>query len=181
MGISAPACDSPRSFVFPNKHVHASAGQRHLRYAGRRLRQANSNSSALQQKTQTTADDATQRVGDGPSVLTAATAAAATAVPATDSAQRHIWVTIGGKRLDATAGGLEYEDGEEVGSKPATQCLCVRTFCQDRSSSSVCAGSGVSIWVHTISLQATHHWRHTEQLRRTNLCRQSAVHQQTGR
>jgi hypothetical protein len=35
-------------------------------------------------------------------------------VPATDSAQRHIWVTIGGKRLDATAGGLEYEDGEEA-------------------------------------------------------------------
>lgn len=183
-GKPAAAYHSPCTPVVSNKHVHASAGQHHLRYIGRRLRQASSNSSSgLQQKIQTTADDATQRVNDGPSGLTAATAAAAAAVPADDSAQRHIWVTIGGKRLDATAGGLEYEDGEEVGRSQPYGALYFRTVTVTRNSdaSAPDLASPNSLFGCTeIVLRAIHHRWHGKHVRRADMCRQSAAPQQTG-
>lgn len=42
----------------------------------------------------------------------------------TEVAVRHIWVTIGGERIDAAAGSLEYEDGEQAErSAPAEGAL----------------------------------------------------------
>lgn len=103
-------------------------------------------------------------------------------MPATDSAQRHIWVTIGGKRLDATAGGLEYEDGEEVGrSQPYS--ACIRTATVTRNSHASAPGPALPnspLGCTKIILQATHHWWHGMHLRRTDMCRQSAAPQQTG-
>jgi hypothetical protein len=84
-------------------------------------------------------------------------------VTADDSAQPHIWVTIGGKRLDATAGGLENEDGEEVGSKSAIQWLCFRTDIFTRNFNASTPGPALPnspFGCSKISLQATHHWRH---------------------
>lgn len=60
----------------------------------------------------------------------AAAAVIAAAAPGSGNQQRPIWVDIGGERVDATTGGLEYEDGEEVSHPPATKLRWLRPLCR---------------------------------------------------